>query len=134
MDLNQLLHEHQAAVMRAGAAGDKAGRDDHFAKVAEYAERVRQLRDLHRMPDAAIEPESPGTIIYGTYAGDPEPSPATAPVTDWEGEGGALRPAPRASSDKAVEVAAPNYQVGPRAYQDLGLALEEHLRQLSAEP
>ena len=34
MDLNELLHAHQVEVMKAAAASDGPGRDNHFAKVA----------------------------------------------------------------------------------------------------
>lgn len=49
MDLNGLLHEHQVAVMKAAASGDGSARDNHFAKVVEYAERVRALRRIDPM-------------------------------------------------------------------------------------
>ncbi|MCD1591742.1 hypothetical protein K7H13_13395 [Qipengyuania citrea] len=71
MDLNELLHAHQVSVMQASAAGDDRGRDDHFTKVAEYAERIRQLRALRQDHEAPIRLAEPDTIIYGTYAGRP---------------------------------------------------------------
>ncbi|MFK4004139.1 hypothetical protein [Qipengyuania sp. NPDC077563] len=81
MDLNELLHAHQVAVMRASARGGSHADDgnDHFAKVAEYAERVRKLRDLRLAGEGGDPslgeraPNAPQTIIYGTYAGDKTP-------------------------------------------------------------
>ncbi len=134
MDLNELLHQHQASVMRAGMAGDDDARDNHFARVAEYAERVRQLRELRQMPDTKPPVAAPETIIYGTYAGDPAPEPAEKAVDSWEGEGGALdqpeAPLPDGVTVKLVR----EYHVGPFVYTDLGLALAEHMRQMSQEP
>ncbi|MBX7492851.1 hypothetical protein K3163_06495 [Qipengyuania sp. 1NDW9] len=132
MDLNELLHEHQAAVMRAAAAGDGAERDNHFAKVAEYAERVRALRKIEPMPDTPNKAEGPPTIIYGTYAGDDAQAESSPPVASWEDEGGAVRhpltPLPEGIEMKLVR----EYRVGPYVYQDLDLAVAEHLRQLAA--
>lgn len=132
MDLNELLHEHQAAVMRAAAAGDGAERDNHFAKVAEYAERVRTLRKVKPMTDSPIKAEGPPTIIYGTYAGDAPQDPASQPIASWEDEGGAMRhphtPLPAGIASQLRR----EYRVGPYVYQDLDLAMAEHLRQLAA--
>lgn len=133
MDLNELLHAHQVAVMQAGASGDVRGREDHFAKVTEYAERVRQLRELRQMTDTPPPVEPPETIIYGTYAGEPPPEEASPAENSWEGEGGALEnpetPLPEGVTSKLVR----EYRVGPYVYQDLGLAVAEHMRQLSRE-
>lgn len=133
MDLNELLHRHQASVMRAGAAGDDAARAGHFAKVAEYAERVRQLRELRMMTDTPTPAVEPETIIYGTYAGDPSEPAAPKAVASWEGEGGALDPPETAELPEGVTSRlVREYRVGPYVYHDLDLALAEHLRQLSA--
>ena len=134
MDLNELLHAHQVAVMRASAEGDDATRDDHYAKVAEYAERVRRLRDWRNLPQPERLAEQSETIIYGTYAGDPSQPAAEEAVGDWEDEGGALNPpqvtvVPDGISTRVVR----HYHVGPYVYQDLDLAVAEHLRQLSAD-
>lgn len=132
MDLNELLHEHQAAVMRAAAAGDGTERDNHFAKVAEYAERVRALRKVKPMTDTPTKAKGPPTIIYGTYAGDASQGSVTQPIASWEDEGGAVRhpytPMPEGIETKLVR----EYRVGPYVYQDLDLAVAEHLRQLAA--
>ena len=133
MDLNELLHEHQAAVMRAAAAGDGTERDNHFAKVAEYAERIRALRKVKSMIDKPSKPADRSTIIYGTYAGDASQGSATEPIASWEDEGGAVRhphtPLPEGIEMKLVR----EYQVGPYVYQDLSLAMAEHKRQQSAD-
>ena len=134
MDINDLLHEHELAVRRASAATDDGERGNHFAKVAEYAERVRNLREM-RMADEARAGEAPQTIIYGTYAGDhaapdgealPDAtqSDEALPVeTGQPGEGGAT-PAGEANADG-------EYNVGGKSYSDLDLAVTEHLRQMS---
>lgn len=140
MELNELLHAHQAAVMRASASGDTAARDDHFAKVAEYAERIRALRDVRPSAGADNDPAPPqghATIIYGSYSEPSEAAEPAEPMKAWEDEGGALDPPdlPEAALPFGVaERSVPEYHVGPYRYQDLGLALAEHLRQLSAAP
>lgn len=131
MDLNELLHAHQVAVMHASASGDERSRDNHFAKVAEYAERIRQLREVRHMTDDKKQANGPETIIYGTYAGDTVGTPAPRPVESWEDEGGALDPQeivlPEGIEMKTVR----EYRVGPYVYQDLNLAMAEHMRRLS---
>lgn len=71
MDLNELLHAHQVAVMNAGAGAD----DEHFGRIAEYAERIRRLRTVSHADAASFAPVAlargaPPTVIYGSYAGD----------------------------------------------------------------
>ena len=139
MDLNELLHEHQIAVMKASASGDTQSQDSHFAKVAEYAARIRGLRDTlyASKPDEPVN--RPETIIYGSYAGDTEPLKSLAPakpvdpVKSWEDEGGAVRHPAQPTPPQITERIARSYHVGPYVYQDLDLAVAEHLRQLSAE-
>ena len=133
MDLNELLHAHQVAVMQASARGDDADRDGHFAKVAEYARRVRALRTMDPMiSDKTIAPEGPPDIIYGTYAGDAGKPSGAEPIASWEDEGGAVRH-PETPLPEGVELTmVRHYHVGPYVYQDLDLAVAEHLRQLSA--
>jgi len=143
MDLNQLLHSHQVAVMNASIAGDDQERDNHFARVAEYAERIRQLREHNSMARAANPAPGPQTIIYGSYAGDPEDGAPARPIAAkptaggedrWEGEGGALDPPqiPDVSLPDGITTrVVREYRVGPYVYHDLDLALAEHLRQLS---
>lgn len=67
MDLNELLHAHQIEVMKASASDDAV----HYGRIAEYAERVRQLRTVPPSRTVAQHPAAPPTIIYGSYAGDP---------------------------------------------------------------
>ena len=66
MDLNELLHAHQLEVMKASASGD----DDRFARIAEYADRIRNLRTVTPTEGVVQDPAAPPTIIYGSYAGD----------------------------------------------------------------
>lgn len=67
MDLNELLHAHQLAVMNVGTSGD----EKHFGLIAEYADRIRQLRTIAQTASIAHDASAPPTIIYGTYAGEP---------------------------------------------------------------
>ena len=135
MDLNELLHAHQVAVMNASARGNDEDRDGHFAKVAEYAERVRQLRMMRETGDAPAAIDGPPTIIYGTYAGDAGKPSAATPVASWEDEGGALRPSAEAAPEDMPDdlPADPDreYTVGGKTYGDLDAAVSEHLRQMS---
>lgn len=137
MDLNELLHEHQVAVMKASASGNGDERDNHFAKVAEYAERIRQLRNVSQDATRPVRPDVPQTVIYGTYAGENAPPPAAPQgesdaVKNWEDEGGALTSPQVAMPDGVTTTVLRHYHVGPYVYQDLDLAVAEHLRQLSA--
>lgn len=133
MDLNELLYAHQLAVMRAGGAGGTGGRNQDRDLIAEYADRVRQLREMNQMSDTKKAANAPQTIVYGSYAGDAAEPAAKAAVEGWEDEGGSLDPPlvpiPEGITTKLVR----QYHVGPFVYQDLGLALAEHLRQQSAE-
>ena len=67
MDLNELLRAHQIEVMKASASDDP----NHFGMVAEYADRIRQLRSVSNANAAPHDPAAPPTIIYGSYAGLP---------------------------------------------------------------
>lgn len=142
MDLNELLSAHQRAVMQAADAAERNDNDTHQRKVAEYAERIGQLREMNQMTDTSKAPGAPQTIVYGSYAGDAaEPAEAkpaaAAAVNDWEDEGGSLdppvdpQPTPPLPDGVSMKVVH-HYHVGPYVYQDLGLALAEHLRQQSA--
>ena len=132
MDLNELLHAHQVSVMRASTAGDDQGRDGHFSKVTEYAERIRQLRVMRQDSEAPARIAEPETIIYGTYAGAAtgQPGAGTA-VNSWEGEGGTLDPPEVITPDAVRTTLVRQYYVGEYVYQDLDLAVAEHMRQLS---
>lgn len=125
MDLNELLHAHQVAVMEASAAGDQGARDDHFAKVAEYAERIGQLRTMQKNANPPPLPDTAGSVIYASYAGDALPRSTARAMASWEGEGGALDP-PEIPLPEGVTVKAfRRYYVGPYVYESLELALAE---------
>ena len=134
MDLNELLHAHQLAVMKASGAGDVDVKAGHDADVARYAREVGALRAVHNRSGESTGANTAGAIIYGTYAGNDvvrEP-----PLHSWEDEGGSLDPAlvesaPLSLPDGMTSEIVRQYRVGPYVYQDLGLALAEHLRQLS---
>ena len=142
MDINDLLHEHELAVRRASAAKDDAAttdgeRDNHFAKVAEYAERVRRMREDNavkaNLGPVTITITQPETIIYGTYTGALEQPSAAVAVNSWEGEGGALDPPQVVLPAGVICNDVRHYHVGPYVYQDLDLAVAEHMRQLSQQ-
>lgn len=135
MDLNELLSAHQRAVMRAADIADRDDSDAYQRKVAEYAERIGELREMNQMSEDTRAPDAPQTIVYGSFAGDgaeavaaPAPEPA---VNDWEDEGGSLRAPLEALPDGVTVKLVREYRVGGYVYQDLGLALAEHLRQQS---
>ena len=142
MAINDLLHEHELAVRRASAAKDEAAttdgeRDNHFAKVAEYADRVRRMREDNavkaNLGPVTITITQPETIIYGTYTGALEQPSAAVAVNSWEGEGGALDPPQVVLPAGVICNDVRHYHVGPYVYQDLNLAVAEHMRQLSQQ-
>lgn len=133
MDLNELLHEHQVAVMHASAAGDGATRQNHFDKVAIYARRIRDLRDFRQRADAPGGSDQRATIIYGTYAGDPLPEESSSAMKRWENEGGAFEPSEPALPADVSLAFVPQYRVGPYVYSDLARALAENERQVVAK-
>ena len=69
---------------------------------------------------------------YGTYAGPIEQPAAAKAVDSWEDEGGALDPPQVVMPDGVTSKTVRHYHVGSYVYQDLDLAVAEHLRQLSA--
>lgn len=145
MDLEEMLHMHQVAVMKAAAAGDTEGQSDHFAKVAEYAARIRAMRgrvpanDVGKAPQVhdaqapMLTPENgPPAIIYGTDANATGRRPAAQQVDSWEDEGGAVRNREYSLPEGIETRTVREYRVGPYVYHDLDLAVAEHLRQLRA--
>lgn len=127
MDLNELLHAHQVAVMRANASGDEQGRQNHFDKVTLYAKRIRELRKFSSQSALPPKSQAGDTIVYGTYAGDPEPT--SRPIDDWESEGGATKPCDPTLPPGMSVTYVPQYRVGKFTYSDLALAMAEHSRQ-----
>ena len=132
MDLNELLHAHQVAVMNASARGNDDDRDGHFALVAEYAERVRLLRVMREAAEPPPALSEPPAIIYGTYAGDAGKPSAATPVASWEDEGGAVVPAPESEAEPVAASDEQEYLVGGKSFADLDEAVSEHLRIMSA--
>ena len=131
LDLNELLHKHQVEAMKAAAAGNSLDKESHFAKVAEYAERVRALRQMHSVANEPAPSEGPPAIIYGTYAGEAAISATAGSTQSWEDEGGAVRHPERGVPEGMETKLLRQYYVGPYVYQDLDLAVAEHMRQLS---
>ncbi|WP_126177090.1 hypothetical protein [Tsuneonella rigui] len=78
MDLNELLYAHQLEAMKANASSD----DDHFGRIAEYADRIRQLRTVSYAESIAQNPSAPPTIIYGSYAGSSASEAGAGHATD----------------------------------------------------
>ena len=100
MDLNELLRAHQVEVMKAKASGEGEARESHFQNVAEYAERVRALRNISPAA-AAVDPAgSRETIIYGTYAGGPKTAQiGSSDDAEGRGENGDSEKPDRSRSD-----------------------------------
>jgi cold shock CspA family protein len=69
MDLNELLHAHQLEVMKLAASESDVTDEGHFSRIAQYADRIRGLRDMPVGAAVAHHPSAPPTIIYGSYAG-----------------------------------------------------------------
>ncbi|WP_123639869.1 hypothetical protein [Tsuneonella flava] len=139
MDINELLRAHQAEVMKSQTSGAGVS-DSHYEKIALYAERIRELRELRLgaqdsasattivAPPPAV---STDTVIYGTYAGD-LPTPAEPhSIGSWESEGGSLDPPQVPLPDGVATAVIRQFFVGPYVYTDLPLALAEHRRQQS---
>lgn len=56
MNLDETLHHHQVAAIKAGLAGHEHERQSHFAQITLCARRLRELRksaaEASRMSDA----------------------------------------------------------------------------------
>jgi hypothetical protein len=50
MDLNQLLHQHQRALMNADGAASLEDRQSYFDLVGYYASRIRKFRERLGLP------------------------------------------------------------------------------------
>jgi len=74
MDLNELLHAHQVAVLKANASEDPAIREGHFGMIARCVDDIRALRMMAPENRSARGASSRDTIIYGLYAGNPSPA------------------------------------------------------------
>lgn len=130
MDLNALLHAHQIEVMKASAIGDDAGRQNHFHKVALYAEKIQELRDSLGTRNPISDHALPDRVIYGIDASNIAQEPGGgAPLASWEGEGGAVASPMTQGPDGPSRKTVCQYFVGPFVYSDLSSALAEHARQ-----
>ena len=69
MDLNELLRAHQIEVMKLAAADRVDAGGGQFGRIAEYADRIRALRDMGPQDAVAMHQSASPMIIYGTYAG-----------------------------------------------------------------
>lgn len=87
MDLNELLHAHQVELMNATSSGAGAARENHFDRVAQYADHIRKLRKISPEARRQRRNSEPHTIIYGSYAGasaSDVPLPPTTHLSDTE--------------------------------------------------
>lgn len=69
MDLNELLRAHQIEVMKLAATDQEGAGGGHFGRIAEYANRIRALRNMGPQDAVALHQSAAPMIIYGTYAG-----------------------------------------------------------------
>lgn len=134
MDLNELLHAHQLEVMKASASPDGQTRQGHFEKIAIYARRIRELRQIRTPGASPSAEETPETIIYGSYAGETAPAVPNATLESWESEGGAIYPPLVPPPPEITTRIVREYQVGPYVYHDLSLAMAEYERQKGRMP
>lgn len=132
MDLNELLHAHQAEVRKASASGDEEGRQRHFDKVAVYAESIRQLRAFPRRSSPTSSSPASQAKIHGACAGDPSSEPSQASLDSWEDEGGSIVPPHTPLRAGVTTNLRRDYYVGSFVYRDISFALAEHDRQRNA--
>lgn len=129
MNLNELLHNHQVALMMACSASDDLDRQRHLAMAAFFAERLRKLRG-HRLEDGQVTSQSEDSIDSGSYAGPVSNDRGADSLSSWEDEGGSLEKLPTAHMGPEITtVIALEYRVGPYVYQDVSLAMAELKRQ-----
>ena len=137
MDINDLLHEHELAVRRASEATDDGERGNHFAKVAEYADRVRRMREDNavkaNLGPVTITITQPETIIYGTYTGALEQPSAAVAVNSGDAEAAALDPPEVVLPARVIYNDVRHYHVGPYVFQILIVGVADHLRLLSQQ-
>ncbi|MEN3972478.1 hypothetical protein WJS89_07330 [Sphingomicrobium sp. XHP0235] len=105
MDLNELLHSQQIALMKADLADDGAERSAHLDTVADCAERIATLRHAKSAPRY---PEAGSADDTGDAA--------IAAIAD------------RSALPPIVTHEILEYRVGPYRYTDLALALAQQAR------
>jgi hypothetical protein len=121
MDLNEVLHAHQLAVMKIAAGGSMNA--DDAAKLALYAAQISALHGPAPYTDPRPRAE-PDTIILAGYEGN-HPETGIAENETWESEGGSIAPTPDILPSGITMMLRPEYRVGPYAYGDLALAKAE---------
>ncbi|MDC8754758.1 hypothetical protein OIK40_08900 [Erythrobacter sp. sf7] len=104
MDLNQLLNAHQRAVMESSTSSEKTANRTQSARVADYADRIKRLREHHA-------------------------SESTDELESWESEGGSMPASEMALPPGVTMTMRPEYRVGRYVYSDLNLAVAELERQ-----
>ena len=136
MDLNELLHAHQIAVMKVGVAGDEHSRIGHLHNVAHFAERIRKHRNTWQK-DASFAPTSLARIFLSPKDRGFQTERCTSDATDasdqWENEGGALDPCALPLPPAVRTSFVRQFHVGPYVYSDPKLALAEYNRRIGTE-
>ena len=110
MDLNELLHRQQVALMKADLADDCTSREAHLAEVADFAGSIADLRQAKAAP--------------------PYPAPSgNARLDEWVDDGGTTRSlADLANLPPIVTRTITEYHVGTNRYTDLAHAMAERAR------
>ncbi|MCM8557991.1 hypothetical protein [Sphingomicrobium sediminis] len=110
MDLNELLHRQQVALMKADLADDCSSREAHLAEVADYAGSIADLRQAKAAP--------------------PYPAPSgNARLDEWVDDGGATQSlSGMVNVPPLVTKTIIEYHVGTNRYTDLAHAMAERAR------
>lgn len=110
MDLNELLHRQQVAIMKADLADDCKTREAHLAEVAECAGSIADLRLAKAAPS------------YPSPSGDVD-------IDGWSDDGGAAQSLARLTDvPDLVTKTITEYHVGLNRYTDLAHALAQRAR------
>ena len=110
MDLNELLHRQQVALMKADLADDCKSREAHIAEVADCAGLIADLRHAKVAPP------------YPAPSGDIR-------LDEWIDDGGATQSlAGLANVPRLVTKTIVEYHVGANRYTDLAHALAQRAR------
>lgn len=129
MGINQLLRAHQAEARRASNAQDEQSQQRHFDKVANYANRIRELRQLPRDDARDVGDETNPVIVEDFTVANHASLLCPERLESCEDEGGALA-SPSSQSPVGVSLTiCQEYQVGPYASPKLPIAVAESDRQ-----
>lgn len=137
MDMNELLHAHQIAAMKADRELDRPLRLAYLETVSLYAERIhsrrkRWQRDLPFSRDLSHSPLVSARIEQSKTAS--RSLRASSAIDNWESEGGALEPRLVRMPAGITTHLVPHYRVGSFVYSDPDLAIAEYVRQKNKVP